>query len=420
MSLRLRNHHKLTLLSRQQIEAEEAQVRSSLAGDEHAQKVGNWMVSTYTGLSEADSRAKKLLQDRERSKKLLHAHDLSRGRERSKSLSVLNAPPSPTLKDSSIVDELLSIRHLRDSSRHPSVIVSDDCSTGMAPSPSDFDAASRPHSLRSTPDVHRTAWVRGFGLGAEHHPPHRASQPGEDLGAAEAPFAQNMLLGAAKPDGRISVCSSDDGFLRQNSTTSIDDALADNEVDSCIAEVNRLLSRVNKWNLDIFRLAELNAGSPLAVLGLRVLSERNLIHTLHLDKTKLINFLCRVEDSYRRFPEVQYHNNLHGADVMHSTHVLLSDPALEGAFSDLEVFTAIIAAAIHDVDHRGRTNAFLIKTRSPWATLYNDISVLENHHVSTAFRIMEDENCNILSGFNHEEFLVVRKLMIDMVRADKC
>ena len=62
--------------------------------------------------------------------------------------------------------------------------------------------------------------------------------------------------------------------------------------------MNKLLTRVNKWNLDMFRLAELNAGSPLAVLGMRILTERGLISSLSLDRVKLINFLCRVEDAY--------------------------------------------------------------------------------------------------------------------------
>lgn len=149
--------------------------------------------------------------------------------------------------------------------------------------------------------------------------------------------------------------------------------------------------------------------------GMRILSERNLFQLLKLDKVKMVNFLCRIEDAYQRYPDVHYHNNQHGADVMHSTHYLLNNPALLGAFSHLEVFTAIIAACVHDVDHQGRTNAFLIKTRHPWAILYNDMSVLENHHVATAFEIMQDPACDILCHFSLEEYVVVRKLMIDMV-----
>eukprot|EP00037_Helgoeca_nana_P031032 m.391492 g.391492 ORF g.391492 m.391492 type:complete len:669 (+) comp28316_c0_seq11:5319-7325(+) len=404
----------------QQIEAEEAQIHSSVAGDAHTQQVGSWMVNTYTDVSEAHTRAKEMLSGRARSKSLSFNEDTS-------------AAPPPTT--SSIVADLRSVHSVLSREHqpgHPAVFVSEDDTVGLAPDPQGGGGST---STASSPDPHKGEWARGFGLDAEHHPPHRASLPGEDPQGPGAPFATKMLatrsatslLEARSAGKRRSLCSSDDGFLRELSNTSGDSEesspcsgsageAADSEaVDTYLAEINHLLSRVNKWNLNIFRLAELNAGSPLAVLGLRILSERNLIESLHLNRTKLINFLCRVEDGYGRFPTVEYHNNLHGADVMHSTHVLLNHPALKGAFSDLEVFTAIIAAAIHDLNHRGRTNAFLIKTRHEWATLYNDVSVLENHHVASAFRIMEDDDCNFLDTFDREEFLVVRKLMIDMV-----
>lgn len=50
-----------------------------------------------------------------------------------------------------------------------------------------------------------------------------------------------------------------------------------------------------------------------------------------------------------------------------------------------QVFSALVAAAAHDVDHFGRTNAYLIKVKHPLALLYNDRSVLENHHAATVW-----------------------------------
>ena len=56
----------------------------------------------------------------------------------------------------------------------------------------------------------------------------------------------------------------------------------------------------------------------------------------------------------------------------------------------LEILAMLIAAAIHDVEHTGTTNSFHIQSNSEFALLYNDKSVLENHHLYTAFKLMQD------------------------------
>jgi len=48
----------------------------------------------------------------------------------------------------------------------------------------------------------------------------------------------------------------------------------------------------------------------------------------------------------------------------------------------------ILAAACHDLDHKGYNNVYLIATKDKLAIRYNDHSVLENHHAATAFDIL--------------------------------
>ena len=43
---------------------------------------------------------------------------------------------------------------------------------------------------------------------------------------------------------------------------------------------------------------------------------------------------------------------------------------------------------MHDIDHPGLTNDFLVKTGHEWAILYNDHSVAENHHATAAFMML--------------------------------
>ena len=59
---------------------------------------------------------------------------------------------------------------------------------------------------------------------------------------------------------------------------------------------------------------------------------------------------------------VPYHNHLHAADVTQSTHILMQSTALMEVFTPLEAMAAILACAVHDVDHPGVTNQYLINT----------------------------------------------------------
>ncbi|OXB55748.1 hypothetical protein ASZ78_005250 [Callipepla squamata] len=86
--------------------------------------------------------------------------------------------------------------------------------------------------------------------------------------------------------------------------------------------------------------------------------------------------------------------------------------------TELEIFAMIFAAAIHDYEHTGTTNNFHIQTRSDSAILYNDRSVLENHHVSAAYRLLQDdEEMNILSNLSKDDWREFRALVIEMVLA---
>ncbi len=46
------------------------------------------------------------------------------------------------------------------------------------------------------------------------------------------------------------------------------------------------------------------------------------------------------------------------------------------------------SATVHDHEHGGLNNDFLIKSRHPLAITYNDQSPLENHHVASATRLI--------------------------------
>ena len=86
-------------------------------------------------------------------------------------------------------------------------------------------------------------------------------------------------------------------------------------------------------------------------------------------------------------------------------------------FTPLEVLAALLASSVHDVDHPGTTNQYLVTTSSELAIMYNDESVLENHHLAVAFKLLQLPECDILSNLSSKQRTSVRKMVIDMVLA---
>ncbi|XP_054434701.1 3',5'-cyclic-AMP phosphodiesterase 4C isoform X3 [Pteronotus mesoamericanus] len=175
------------------------------------------------------------------------------------------------------------------------------------------------------------------------------------------------------------------------------------------------LEDTNKWGLDVFKVAELSGNRPLTAIIFNIFQKRDLLKTFQIPENTLVTYLLTLEGHYH--PDVAYHNNLHAADVAQSAHVMLAMPALEAVFTDLEVLAAIFASAIHDVDHPGVSNQFLINTNSELALMYNDTSVLENHHLAVGFKLLQAENCNIFQNLSTKQWLSLRRMVIDMVLA---
>ncbi|XP_026894184.2 cAMP-specific 3',5'-cyclic phosphodiesterase 4C isoform X3 [Acinonyx jubatus] len=175
------------------------------------------------------------------------------------------------------------------------------------------------------------------------------------------------------------------------------------------------LEDTNKWGLDVFKVAELSGNRPLTTIMFNIFQERDLLKTFQIPADTLVTYLLTLESHYHA--DVAYHNSLHAADVAQSTHVLLATPALEAVFTDLEVLAAIFASAIHDVDHPGVSNQFLVNTNSELALMYNDASVLENHHLAVGFKLLQAENCDIFQNLSAKQRLSLRRMVIDMVLA---
>mmetsp|Transcript_35708 Transcript_35708/g.100409 ORF Transcript_35708/g.100409 Transcript_35708/m.100409 type:complete len:541 (+) Transcript_35708:71-1693(+) len=142
-------------------------------------------------------------------------------------------------------------------------------------------------------------------------------------------------------------------------------------------------------------------------------------------KPEVICFLEQIDSLYRE--DVPYHNAAHGADVMMTMDWLFRSEYLRTHTLQLDRFMGLIAAAIHDVGHPGRTQLFAMKTMAPMAIRYNDRSVLENMHLAISFeKMLATPSCNWFSrlprefeteGTSANLQQYVRKGLVDMVLA---
>lgn len=67
-------------------------------------------------------------------------------------------------------------------------------------------------------------------------------------------------------------------------------------------EVSQILSKVDEWQFDAFRLADASGGRPLSTLSYYLFRRFDLIDKFQLDETKLLRFLSRVEEGYPNNP----------------------------------------------------------------------------------------------------------------------
>eukprot|EP00727_Mastigamoeba_balamuthi_P010755 m51a1_g6301 putative high affinity camp-specific and ibmx-insensitive 3 -cyclic phosphodiesterase 8a isoform x2 (840) ;mRNA; r:296239-300568 len=111
--------------------------------------------------------------------------------------------------------------------------------------------------------------------------------------------------------------------------------------------------------------------------------------------------------------ENPYHNATHAADVTQAMVALLGGSAL--ALSPLESVSLVLACVVHDVGHPGRNNHFQTAARTDLALLYNDASVLENHHAATAFRVMRVHR--LLDRLDGASYAALRKNIIGLIMA---
>ena len=175
---------------------------------------------------------------------------------------------------------------------------------------------------------------------------------------------------------------------------------------------------INEKNFDIFQIKDLiGYNNVLPFVGRIILENLGLIDEEILNIQKIDSFLVSVTKQYKK--ETLYHNSLHGADVTQSCYIFFSHTNAEkiAKTNVLDLLSIFISSLGHDIGHPGLTNTFHINDSTEMAITYNDISVLENFHASTLFKIIRKTETNIFEKLTTIDYKIIRKRMIAEILA---
>ena len=163
----------------------------------------------------------------------------------------------------------------------------------------------------------------------------------------------------------------------------------------------KFATMMNEWAFDLFMVPydDLPAVAYSALTMHAAVSDP----ANKLDLTKLWRYVCEVATWYHPRP---FHNFRHAVDVLLATSTLIRFIQVDHPehFSDtLEVAALLVSALVHDTDHPGVMNTYMIATKHVVSTRTNapedatPVAVLEHHHARVAIALLKRPELNFLS-----------------------
>eukprot|EP00286_Rhodomonas_abbreviata_P026301 CAMPEP_0181301188 /NCGR_PEP_ID=MMETSP1101-20121128/7288_1 /TAXON_ID=46948 /ORGANISM="Rhodomonas abbreviata, Strain Caron Lab Isolate" /LENGTH=403 /DNA_ID=CAMNT_0023406471 /DNA_START=137 /DNA_END=1345 /DNA_ORIENTATION=- len=156
------------------------------------------------------------------------------------------------------------------------------------------------------------------------------------------------------------------------------------------------------------------SSDDLVLFTLEIFNQIGVSERLGVTQSKLKKFILAAR---RCMYNNHYHNWAHAFDVLQT---VFSYALVSGTMAKLSVvhrFSLIVAALCHDLEHPGVSNQFLVASRAELAIVYNDRSVLENHHAFRAFQLINSETIQLVSHFSKEDYIAFRKVVVSCILA---
>ncbi|RCN36899.1 3'5'-cyclic nucleotide phosphodiesterase [Ancylostoma caninum] len=159
-------------------------------------------------------------------------------------------------------------------------------------------------------------------------------------------------------------------------------------------EIKERVEELETFEFNYLRMSELE--KPLYAISMfKTLFQDQFRY----DRDDLIRFVLTVRKNYRR---VAYHNWAHGWSVAHAMFVLLMHTSRD-IFNTHEALALYVSCLCHDLDHRGKNNAYMKSMMTPLASIYTT-SVMEHHHFNQTVTILQQDGHNILKSMSSADY----------------
>lgn len=192
-------------------------------------------------------------------------------------------------------------------------------------------------------------------------------------------------------------------------------SLKEKELSPIISPDPTIYSNIESKDFDIFSFeSSVGKENTLYLIGSYIYKKFDFSKIIKQEK--FANWSKKIASGYSR--QNPYHTDLHAADVSQTCFLSLIQEGVQeiSKVDNTDICVLILSCMCHDFKHGGLNNNFLRLTKHKLAIRYNDISILENMHISETFKLINSNpECDIFTGVDKPTYEKMRKKMISCV-----
>lgn len=152
--------------------------------------------------------------------------------------------------------------------------------------------------------------------------------------------------------------------------------------------------------------------TELAHYTVQMFEDLGLLTEFQVPEAGMFQFADMLLSSYNQVP---YHNAYHAFNVMQGCYVFCSTMNKGKSLLMTEQLALMVSALGHDSGHDGVNNAFHVGCESEIATLYNDLSPLENMHACRTLGMLRRED--IMARMAPTERKAIKSMVVSLIIA---